>query len=148
MRPMERYLKDRSKIGADVLSLLDQGRLIPATDYVQAQRLRRLMMEEFARVWEQADCLLTPTTPLTAPRIGEATVTVGGVEEDVRLATTRFVRSFNVLGLPALSLPCGRDERGMPVGLQVIGPPFRERRVLEAGAAIEDAIGTLAPPED
>ena len=145
---MERYLKDRSKIGADVLSLLDQGRLIPATDYVQAQRLRRLMMEEFARVWEQADCLLTPTTPLTAPRIGEATVTVGGVEEDVRLATTRFVRSFNVLGLPALSLPCGRDERGMPVGLQVIGPPFRERRVLEVGAAIEDAIGTLAPPED
>ena len=138
---MERYLKDRSKIGGDVLSLLDQGRLIPATDYIQAQRLRRLYQEEFAQLWEQADCLLTPTTPLTAPLIGENTVTVGGAEEDVRLATTRFVRSFNVLGLPALSLPCGRDGRGLPVGLQIAGPPFGERRVLEAGAAIEDALG-------
>ncbi len=143
---MERHMADRSLIGGDVLSLLDQGRLIPATDYIQAQRLRRLMMEEFARVWEQADCLLTPTTPLTAPRIGENTVRLGEVQEDVRLATTRFVRSFNVLGLPALSLPCGRDRRGLPIGLQVAGPPFHERRILEVGAAIEDILDASLEP--
>lgn len=140
---MQRYMKDRSKFGRDVLSLLDQGRLIPATDYIQAQRLRRRYQEEFARLWRRVDCLLTPTTPLTAPRIGEDTVTLGGKQEDVRLASTRFVRGFNVLGLPALSMPCGRDRKGLPVSLQIVGRPFQERRVLEVGAAIEDRLEPL-----
>lgn len=133
------YLDRRRQFGKDVLALLDQGRLIPATDYVQAQRLRRVMQAEFRELFQKIDCLLTPTTATAAPRIGQTTITVDGVEDDVRLASTRFVRGINVLGLPALSIPCGLDAEGMPLGLQIIGRPFEEDAVLRVGAAIEDA---------
>ena len=75
---LEPHLEQRDQFGADVLALLDQGRLVPATDYINAQRLRRRMQREFAALWSRVDCLFTPTTPITAPRIGETTVTVGG----------------------------------------------------------------------
>src|ERR1022692_4467135 len=100
---LEPHLANRGQFGPDVLALLDQGRLLPATDYIHAQRLRKRMQREFAQVWSSVDCLVAPTTPNTAPRIGDATVKLGGLEEDVRLATTRLVRSINLLGLPALS---------------------------------------------
>jgi aspartyl-tRNA(Asn)/glutamyl-tRNA(Gln) amidotransferase subunit A len=143
---MEKYTGNRDQFGADVLSLLDQGRLLPATDYVNAQRLRRVMQREFAQLWSQIDCLFTPTTPMAAPRIGEKTVSLGEFTDDVRLATTRFVRGINVLGLPAISMPCGADRRGLPLGLQIIGRPFDEALVLQVAAALEDATGKSARP--
>ena len=130
----------RSEIGAEVLALLDQGRLVPATDYINAQRLRRTMRSEFNQLWKQVDCLFTPTTPITAPRIGETTVEIQGQVEDTRLATTRFMRGINVLGLPALSIPCGHGQRKMPIGLQIVGKPFDEATVMRVGAAIQDDI--------
>jgi aspartyl-tRNA(Asn)/glutamyl-tRNA(Gln) amidotransferase subunit A len=138
---MEKYIGDRDQFGPDVLALLDQGRLLPATDYVNAQRLRRMMQRDFARVWSQVDCLFTPTTPMAAPQIGEKTVQLGDFVEDVRLAATRLVRGINVLGLPAISMPCGRDRRGLPVGLQIVGRPFDEALILRVAAALEDAVG-------
>jgi len=135
---MEPHLKNRGQFGADVLALLDQGRLLPATDYLHAQRLRKRMQREFAQVWPAVDCLVTPTTPNTAPRIGQAAVKLAGREEDVRLATTRLVRSLNLLGLPALSIPCGLSGEGLPIGLQIIGPAFEESLILRVGAALED----------
>jgi aspartyl-tRNA(Asn)/glutamyl-tRNA(Gln) amidotransferase subunit A len=109
---MEPFLDRRGMFGSDVLALFDQGRLISATDYINAQRLRRLMQREFRAVWEAVDCLFTPTAPMGAPKIGESTVQMGGETEDVRLASTRLVRAINLLGLPALSLPCGLDQKG------------------------------------
>jgi aspartyl-tRNA(Asn)/glutamyl-tRNA(Gln) amidotransferase subunit A len=142
---LEPHLANRGQFGPDVLALLDQGRLLPATDYIHAQRLRKRMQREFARVWSSVDCLVAPTTPNTAPRIGDATVKLGGLEEDVRLATTRLVRSINLLGLPALSIPCGLSGGGLPAGLQIIGPPFEEALILRVGAALEDG-GVGIPP--
>ena len=136
---MEKYIGDRGQFGPDVLALLDQGRLLPATDYVNAQRLRRMMQRDFARVWSQVDCLFTATTPITAPQIVEKTVQLGDLVEDVRLAATRLVRGINVLGLPAISIPCGSDRRGLPVGLQIVGRPFDEALILRVAAALEDA---------
>ena len=136
---MERYLHRRADFGPDVLALLDQGRLLPATDYINAQRVRRVLLQEFQSVWKQVDCLLTPTTPTSAPKIGQSTINLDG-EEDVRIASTRLVRGVNVLGLPALSLPCGFDEEGLPLGLQIIGPSFQEALILRVGAALEDAL--------
>ncbi|HVX67041.1 MAG TPA: amidase [Bryobacteraceae bacterium] len=134
-------LSERESFGADVFALLEQGRLLPATDYVNAQRLRRLKRDEFRSVWREVDFLVTPTTPTTAPRIGETTVAFGGTREDVRLASTRLVRGINVLGLPAISLPCGADSSGLPVGMQVIAPEFGEAGLLRVAAAFEQALG-------
>ena len=136
---MDRYLHRREDFGPDVLALLDQGRLIPASDYINAQRVRRLLLQEFQSVWKLVDCLFTPTTPTSAPKIGQSTIDLGG-EEDVRIASTRLTRGINVLGLPALSLPCGFDDEGLPLGLQIIGPSFQEALILRVGAALETAL--------
>jgi aspartyl-tRNA(Asn)/glutamyl-tRNA(Gln) amidotransferase subunit A len=133
----EPFLKQREKFGADVLALFDQGRLVPATDYIHAQRLRRKLRAEFARLWRQVDCIAMPATPTTAPRIGQTTIRLGGDDEDVRLATTRLVRGINALGLPALSIPCGVSAAGLPIGLQLVGGAFQEAAILRAGAALE-----------
>jgi len=144
----EPFAPRREEFGADVRVLFDQGALLPATDYVNAQRLRRQFISRFQQLFTTIDVLLTPVTPTVAKRIGEGTIVVGGVEEDFRLATTRLVRGINVLGLPAISIPCGFDEERMPIGLQMIGRPFAERQLLAAAAALEDATDfhTQSPP--
>jgi aspartyl-tRNA(Asn)/glutamyl-tRNA(Gln) amidotransferase subunit A len=141
----EPFMDDRTLFGPDVLALLDQGRLVPATDYVNAQRLRRKMRREFNQVWQQVDCLVVPATPNAAPPAGEPTVRLGGRDEDVRLAATRLVRGINALGFPALAMPCGLSGSGLPVGLQIVGAAFEEAAVLRLGAALEDA-GVGIPP--
>ncbi|MCP5109670.1 MAG: amidase [bacterium] len=135
---LEPYMDQRDKFGADVLGLLDQGRLLTATDYINAQRLRRLAMEEFRSVWKRVDCLLTATTPIVAPKIGQDEVRFTDETEDVRLASTRLVRPFNVLGLPAISMPCGFHSSGPPMGLQIVSRPFAEDLVLRVAAALEE----------
>jgi aspartyl-tRNA(Asn)/glutamyl-tRNA(Gln) amidotransferase subunit A len=142
---LEPHLEHRDLFGGDVLALLDQGRLIPATDYINAQRLRRGMQREFAGLWPRVDCLFTPTTPITAPRIGETTVASGSEDEDVRLAATRLVRAINVLGLPAVSIPCGADRRGLPIGLQIVGQPFAEALILRVAQALVPAEVPVPP---
>jgi aspartyl-tRNA(Asn)/glutamyl-tRNA(Gln) amidotransferase subunit A len=141
------HVDRRADFGADVLALLDQGRLIAAADYVDAQRLRRIFARELAQLWTEVDCLFTPATPIAAPRIGQTTVSSGSGEEDVRLAATRFTRPFSLLGVPALAIPCGFTKAGLPIGLQIAGAPRQEAMLLRIGAAIEDATGpTRHPP--
>src|SRR6185295_2965253 len=82
------YLDRRGDFGADVLALLDQGKAIPGIDYIEAQRTRRRIGRQFARLLEQVDCIFTPTTPITAPKIGQTMVEMNGVTEDVRAAVT------------------------------------------------------------
>lgn len=145
---LARYLDRRSEIGRDILVLVEQGRLIPAIDYLNAQRVRTVLARDFAKIWRNLDCLLTPATAITAPKIGEMTVAFGSVTEDVRMAATRLARPFNVLGWPALALPCGFSNAGLPIGLQLVGPPRQEDSLLQAGAALEDAFGIVGrrPP--
>jgi aspartyl-tRNA(Asn)/glutamyl-tRNA(Gln) amidotransferase subunit A len=138
---LARYLDRRSEIGRDILVLVEQGRLIPAIDYLNAQRMRTLLAREFSKIWKHLDCLMTPATAITAPRIGETTVAFGSVAEDVRSAATRLTRPFNVLGWPALALPCGFSAASLPIGLQLVAPPQQEDSLLQAGAALEDAFG-------
>jgi aspartyl-tRNA(Asn)/glutamyl-tRNA(Gln) amidotransferase subunit A len=123
---MQPWLCRRDDFGADVLALLDQGRMVSATDYINAQRLRRLYQNKWAALWHRVDVLFTPTTAIEPPLIGEQRVPLGEVEEDIRLASTRFVRPFNVLEFPAMSVPLPAS--GLPRGLQIIGPPFEEIR--------------------
>jgi aspartyl-tRNA(Asn)/glutamyl-tRNA(Gln) amidotransferase subunit A len=137
------HLNRRADIGPDVLTLLDQGRLIRGTDYIDAQRLRRIYCREFSKLWSQVDCIFTPTTPTPAPKIGQMIMDVGGKEENVRMATTRLMRAINILGIPALSIPSGFSKSGLPIGLQILGAPRAEDTLLRVGAAIEDATGAI-----
>ncbi len=130
------WLHRRELFGADVLALLDQGQLVPGTDYVNAQRLRSLYLRSFDDLFENIDCMATPTTPTTAPKAGDPTISLRGREMDVRIATTSLVRGINVVGLPAISIPCGVDSSGLPVGLQLVARRRAETVLLRAAAAI------------
>jgi aspartyl-tRNA(Asn)/glutamyl-tRNA(Gln) amidotransferase subunit A len=137
----ENRLADRDQFGDDVLALLDQGRLVPGTEYVNAQRLRKVFVTEFQRLFQRIDVLLTPATPIVAPLIGQKTVDLSGQTMDTRLATTLFVRGVNALGLPALSVPCGTAQSGLPIGAQLIGRPFEDGVLMGLGGALESALG-------
>lgn len=126
------------QVGPVVRPILERGLTIPAVDYLLAQQTIERFRNEFARVWLSCDCLFTPSTPVPAPAIDQNTLVFDGVEEEVRIATTRLQRGVNALGLPALALPCGAAPDGRPYGLQIIGPPFEEARLLRIGAAVED----------
>lgn len=143
---MQPYFDRRGEFGDDVRLLLEQGMLLSATDYIQAQRLRRVMRDEYRGIWREVDCLFTATTPVAAPRLGQSAVEWSDGPEDLRLAATRFVRHLNLFGWPALSLPCGADPAGLPLGLQIVGPPFSEARLLRVAAALEARIPALPPP--
>jgi aspartyl-tRNA(Asn)/glutamyl-tRNA(Gln) amidotransferase subunit A len=127
----------RGDFGRDVLALLDQGSLIPAVDYVNAQRQRRQLLGEFHKLFRNIDCLFTPSTPITAPRIGQTEITLDGASFDTRMLTTRFARGGNVLGFPALSIPCGTSSEGLPIGLQLMGRPLEEDLLLALGERLE-----------
>jgi aspartyl-tRNA(Asn)/glutamyl-tRNA(Gln) amidotransferase subunit A len=137
------FLDRRADFGADVLPMLDQGKSIPAIDYIEAQRTRRRIGRQFASLFEQVDCIFTPATPTTAPKIGQKALEIRGVAEEVRAAATRFTRGMNALGLPAISIPCGFSRSGLPIGLQMIAAARQDDLLLHAAAAMEDAIGLI-----
>jgi aspartyl-tRNA(Asn)/glutamyl-tRNA(Gln) amidotransferase subunit A len=129
-------LHRRGDFGADVLAMLDQGSLVPAVDYVNAQRQRKVFLSEFHQLFRTIDCLFTPSTPITAPRIGQAEISLDGVQYNTRMLTTRFARAFNLLGFPALSMPCGVSPEGLPIGLQMVARPFEENLLLMLGETL------------
>lgn len=133
--------RDSSQFGNDVWALLEQGRMIAGYEYVNAQRLRTVFRREMDALWTKVDALFTPTTPVTAPLMSETTVDINGQMEDTRMASTRLVRGLNLIGEPGLSMPCGRTAQGLPIGLQIISPPFTEPQLLQLARSIESVVG-------
>ena len=131
------------EFGDDVWELLQLGRRIAAHEYVNAQRLRTLFRREMDALWRQIDVLVTPTTPVVAPPADQEMVRVSGQKENVRMASTRLVRGFNLLGEPALSLPCGRNTEGLPIGLQLVSAPFHDAELLQSARTLEERLGVL-----
>jgi aspartyl-tRNA(Asn)/glutamyl-tRNA(Gln) amidotransferase subunit A len=129
--------RDPSRFDAATWNLLEQGQLIAATEYVNAQRLRTIFRREYDALWREVHVLAAPTTPVTAPLISATTVEINGETEDLRMASTRLMRTANTLGDPALSIPCGKSRNGLPIGLQLIGRPFSEAFLLKLGRSIE-----------
>jgi aspartyl-tRNA(Asn)/glutamyl-tRNA(Gln) amidotransferase subunit A len=143
-----RILKERPhELQPVVRARLEVGLQISAYDYIQALRLRARMARHFvSEVFAAVDALLTPTIPEPAPTIAE--VTQASVGEIIAHMTrfSRLTRPFNGLGLPALSVPCGRSPQGLPLGLQIVGRPFDEATVLRVGRAWEQLVGGFTPP--
>jgi aspartyl-tRNA(Asn)/glutamyl-tRNA(Gln) amidotransferase subunit A len=116
------------------------GKDTRTTDYIlkwqQLQRVRRSASDLFAEV----DVVVTPTAPVPPPTIAELEAQIENLRQR-ELVMLRNTRPFNVLGLPAISLPGGRTPAGLPVGLQIAAAPGREDRVLELAWAYEQTVG-------
>ena len=123
----------------DVRLLVEMGRLVTGADVIKAEQFRQVLKHDVARVLTDADIILGPTEPVTAPRIGETHVAVAGGEESALAATWRLTYPYNLTGLPAITLPCGFDPGGLPIGLQIAAAPFAEPILLRAAAAYEAA---------
>ncbi|MBI4287864.1 MAG: Asp-tRNA(Asn)/Glu-tRNA(Gln) amidotransferase subunit GatA [Chloroflexi bacterium] len=134
----EDWLRTRpADYGPDVRARLEVSRLILAADYLRAQRVRNLVRRDFANVLGRVDVLVIPTTPITAVKIGERSLTVGDRVVDLMTGTGGNTSPINLTGLPALSVPCGFSKAGLPIGLQIVGRAFAEGTVLRAGWAYE-----------
>ncbi|SRR5579875_187309 len=100
--------------------------------YRKAQKVRTLIRQDFFRAFNDCDIILTPVAPTTAFELGEK------IADPLQMYLSDiFTISVNLAGLPGLSVPCGYDRKGMPIGLQLIGPPFGEEIILRAGDAYE-----------
>jgi aspartyl-tRNA(Asn)/glutamyl-tRNA(Gln) amidotransferase subunit A len=114
-----------------VRARLEATREVTGHDYVQALRVRALLGEEMAAALRQVDVLASPTEPVAAPRFGESEVIVEDGPLNAIAALVRNTAPANVTGLPAISVPCGFTSAGLPVGLQLIGAPWQEGRLLQ-----------------
>jgi len=102
--------------------------------YLKAQKVRALVKKDFDQVFQHCDAIVTPTTPSTAFKIGEKT------QDPLQMYLSDiYTISANLAGLPALSLPCGFDPQGLPIGMQIIGKNFDEATVLNLAYAYENS---------
>ena len=108
------------------------GGLLTISDYVQAQRVRRLIKREMGRVLQEVDVMVTPTSPKPAPLLE-------GYSGLSTLLSPSFTGPFNVSGLPAISVPGGFTSAGLPIGLQIAGRPFDEPTVLRVAYTYQQA---------
>jgi len=137
----QRWLRERPEdYGDDVRLLLEIGEMHFATHYIQAQRYRGLLRQEFMEAFKDVDVFICPALPFTATRVGEMSVVIeNGVEEDMLAAIMQFTGVPSLTGLPSLAVPCGYDDEGLPVGMQIIGRPFDETTLFRVGAAFQGA---------
>ena len=111
--------------------------------YLKAQQVRRLIKNDFDSAFNEVDTILTPTAPSSAFKIGDKT------EDPIAMYLNDvFTVPVNLAGLPAISLPAGMDEYGLPLGLQLIGKSFDEQTVLNAAYALEEKIAFQSQVKD
>jgi aspartyl-tRNA(Asn)/glutamyl-tRNA(Gln) amidotransferase subunit A len=135
------WMRERPRdYSSAVRARLEGGFAVPAARYLEVLRLRTLWLERFVNeTLSQADAYLVPTIAVPIPT-REATGPKGGAEMPRLLGeVTRLTRWVNYLGVPALSVPCGFDSRGLPMGMQLVGRPFAEGSLLAAGHAYQRA---------
>jgi aspartyl-tRNA(Asn)/glutamyl-tRNA(Gln) amidotransferase subunit A len=136
----EREIENRAaEFQPDVRLLLEQGLFLPATYYIQALRVRAMVLPVVTTLFNRFDVIITPTQPMVAPKIDQQLVMFDNGHETVDVAESRYVTPFNLTGLPALSIPCGLSRNNLPIGMQIIGRAFDESTVLRIGNAFESA---------
>ena len=137
----EIYKKSRSEgFGPEVKRRIILGTYVLSSGYYdayykKAQQVRTLVSNEFSKAFEKYDVILTPTSPVTAFNIGEKS----NNPLEMYLADICTV-SINIAGVPAISIPCGVDSEGMPVGMQLIGNKFEEEKILNAAYTFEQKV--------
>ncbi len=112
----------------EVADQLREAATIPAVDYLAAQRWRAELRDQLLAPFDQLDLLAMPTSPVVAPPVADFA--------DFLMVLARNAIPWSLVGCPAISVPCGADADGLPVGLQLVGPPGREPELLAAAAAV------------
>jgi len=134
----ENVAKNPELYQPETLRRIRTGEKVTAADYMQKRRELELARRNIRDVFAEVDLLVTPTTPLPAPTIAELRAN-GEALRPAELKLLRNTRPFNVWGLPAISVPCGFTQGGLPIGLQIAGPHWREDLVLRLAYAYEQA---------
>ena len=132
-------LSDGDKMYPQVRERLEEGLFISATEYLRAQQARQVFCQQVAGLLESVDLLAGPVEPVTAPRIMERRVEIGGQSLPAVPMLTKYTRVYNITGSPAISVPCGFGPDGLPVGLHLAGRNFDELTVLRAAYAYQQA---------
>jgi len=138
----EPYITSRREdYSPDTLYRTLAGQFVLGRDYSKAMKVQRIIKEEHARVLQDVDFLVTPTAPMPAPRIDAETITVDGQPQKVRGPgsghISRNTSPMNATGFPAITVPCGFSEAGLPIGLQFIGRPWEEGNIFRIAHAYE-----------
>jgi aspartyl-tRNA(Asn)/glutamyl-tRNA(Gln) amidotransferase subunit A len=132
------YVKSRSEgFGAEVKRRIMLGTYVLSAGYYDAyyrkgQKVRRLIQQDFMNAFKEVDCVITPTSPTTSFRAGEK------MDDPLQMYLSDiYTTSANLAGIPGISMPCGIDSRGLPIGLQIMGPQFGESVLLRTADFLE-----------
>jgi aspartyl-tRNA(Asn)/glutamyl-tRNA(Gln) amidotransferase subunit A len=145
LQAAEAYAEHRARIGTsaelydpETLRRIRTGENISNEQYRAAVRELGNIRQGMAAIFESVDVLVTPTTPIPAPRVSDLTTNLDHLRP-TELVLLRNTRPANVWGTPAISVPCGSTAAGLPIGLQIIGPMGHDARVLQVARAFERA---------
>jgi len=134
------YSKSRSEgFGSEVKRRIMLGTYVLSAGYYDAyyrkgQKVRRLIREDFLTAFKSFDCLVTPTSPTTAFKAGEK------ADDPLKMYLSDiYTTSANLAGIPGISIPCGTDHQGLPIGLQILGRHFDESTILKVADFLESA---------
>jgi len=134
------YSKSRSEgFGAEVKRRIMLGTYVLSAGYYDAyyrkgQKVRRLIKEDFDHAFQSVDCLLTPTSPSTSFKAGDK------MDDPLQMYLSDiYTTSVNLAGIPGISIPCGTDHQGLPIGMQILGPHFGESTILKVADFFETA---------
>jgi aspartyl-tRNA(Asn)/glutamyl-tRNA(Gln) amidotransferase subunit A len=130
---------------ADVRDRLIAGAMLPGGWVVKAQKLRRWYRDRVLEIFRDVDVVLAPATPTRAPRIGQKTFVLDGQEMLVRPNMGLFTQPISFIGLPVCAVPLWTDGERLPIGVQVIAPPWREDLALRVARVLERAGVARAP---
>ena len=135
----ETFRNTRAQFGDEVKRRIMLGNFVLSAGYydayyVKAQKVRHLIKDEFNKIFEEADLILSPVAPTVAPKIGSSHDPLEMYKSDM------YTIAINLAGLPAISLPVAKDSEGMPIGLQLIGKAFDEQAVFDGALSLEKAV--------
>ena len=136
------YKKSRSEgFGPEVKRRIMLGSFVLSSGYydayyLKALRTKALIKKEFDKAFEKYDVILGPAAPTTAPEIGKS------LADPIKMYLGDiYTISVNLAGLPGISVPCGVDSKGLPIGLQLIGDCFKEKNIIRAAYTFEQTRG-------
>jgi aspartyl-tRNA(Asn)/glutamyl-tRNA(Gln) amidotransferase subunit A len=134
------YVQSRSAgFGAEVKRRIMLGTYVLSAGYYDAfyrkgQKVRQLIKEDFDKAFMHVDCLIAPTSPSTSFKAGDK------MDDPLHMYLSDiYTTSINLAGIPGISIPCGEDHQGLPIGMQILGPQFGESTILKVADFLETA---------